>query len=162
MKISKNVIIIGLVLLNIAVVTFFILNRPRGHFPPPQERIVEKLMLDEQQKMKFKELVDEHKSKTKSMHNEIRKTKKAAYKKAIVDQENVDSVLMILGEKLIAVDKQNIKHLRSVKKILKKQQLPAFNELMDNIDRVFRPKPHRKRQGRRKSPPRPERTKNEN
>ena len=143
MKISKNVIIIGLVLLNIAVVTFFILNRPRGHFPPPQERIVEKLMLDDQQKVKFKELVKEHKSKMKSMHIEIRDAKKDAYKRAVINEESVDSELAELRGKLIAVDEHNIQHLLKVKELLNEDQLPAFNKMMKHIERIFHPGPPR-------------------
>lgn len=143
MKISKNLIIIGLIVLNLSVVAFFIFNRPQSHFNPPQKRIIEKLNLDDDQKLKFKELVKEHKSQMHSMHIEIRDAKKEAYRKAVIDKEAVDTVLTVLGDKLIAVDKHNIQHLLKVKELLNEDQIPAFNKLMKHIDRVFHPGPPR-------------------
>ena len=100
-------------------------------------------MLDDQQKVKFKELVKEHKSKMKSMHIEIRDAKKDAYKRAVINEESVDSELAELRGKLIAVDEHNIQHLLKVKELLNEDQLPAFNKMMKHIERIFHPGPPR-------------------
>ena len=142
MKISKNTVIIGLIVLNIGVVTFFLLIGPRPPQDEPKKQIIKKLDLNKDQILKFEELVKSHKKEAKSIHNEIRKTKKMAYRN-ILEEENQDSILNVLGNKLVEVDRHNIQHLLKVKKMLNDDQIPAFEELLKHIDRVFHPGPPR-------------------
>tara|TARA_B100000508_G_scaffold55003_2_gene42620 strand:- start:23068 stop:23553 length:486 start_codon:yes stop_codon:yes gene_type:complete len=157
MKITKNTIIIALILMNVAVVAFFLLMKPDHPIPPrgPKEIVVEKLDLNKDQRKKFEGLVQEHRSEMKQLHEEIRGAKKSMYRRALDFPKQEDSLLEDLSEKLIAVDKHNIMHLRKVKKMLKKDQLPAFNKMVDNIDRIFHPRPPKPRQEGPGRPPRP-------
>ena len=141
MKISKNTVIIGLVILNIGVVSFFLLIGPRPPHYEPKKQIIKKLDLNNDQVVKFEELVKTHKKEARSIHNEIRESKKIAYRSILEEEKNQDSVLNELGNKLVEVDKHNIQHLLKVKEILNDDQIPAFEKLLKHIDRVFHPGP---------------------
>ncbi len=143
MKISKNTVIIGLIVLNIGVVSFFLLIAPRPFHDEPKKQIIKKLDLNKDQILKFEELVKSHKQKARSLHEEIRRTKKIAYRNILDEEQSQDSILNELGKKLVDVDRHNIQHLLKVKEILNEDQIPAFEELLKHIDRVFHPGPPR-------------------
>lgn len=143
MKISKNVIIIGLIVLNVGVVTFFLLNKPIRHHKGPKSQIINKLSLDEKQIVKFEKLIESHRKKTHLIRQKVQTAKKEVYKNILNDDGDKDSLLNELGKKLIAVDKHNIEHLMDVKSILNKEQMPVFKEFLDHIDRFFQPHPPR-------------------
>lgn len=159
MKITKNAIIIGLIVLNIAVVTFFLLMKPPMPEPPhgPKQMIIKKLALDSKQQEKFETLVKEHRKGMKALHEDIRQAKKTIYKDILDHPAQKDSLLNDLSNKLMAVDEHNIDHLLKIKKMLKEDQMPAFNKMVDNIDRIFHPRPPKPGPDGPKRPPRPHR-----
>lgn len=143
MKITKNTIIIVLTILNVSVIAFFLLMKPPHppHPRNPKQVVIERLELDSDQRQKFEELVKEFRQEMERLHNAIRTEKKTVYKKILDQPEQKDSLLAVLSQKLIAVDENIVDHLFEIRAMLHDNQLTAFNELVNNIDRVFGPRP---------------------
>jgi hypothetical protein len=156
MKISKNTIIIILVILNVGIVAFFLLMQPKkgDHLRNPKRIIIERLSLNSDQQDQFEVLVKEFSIDMKRLHNAVRSDKKTVYKRILDHPEHKDSLLNVLGQKLIAVDEKIVQHLFDIKSILNESQLTQFDELVNHIDRVFGPRPPKKRFPNAKRPTR--------
>jgi Spy/CpxP family protein refolding chaperone len=141
MKISKNTLIIGLILLNIGVLTFFFLNKPPHPPIDPKQHIISELNLNEDQVVKFEKLIEAHQKKMHLIHDDIRKAKKEVYQNILNDGNHQDSLLDILGEKHVSLEELHIQHLNDIKEILTENQIPDFKELLKHIDRAFGPRP---------------------
>jgi hypothetical protein len=141
MKISKNTLIIGLIVLNIGVVIFFLLNK-RPHSPHgPREKIINILSLNDEQINSFDNLIESHQEKRHVLSDNIQEAKKEVYKNILDKGNDQDSLLEVLGKKYIALEKLHIQHLNDIKKILSKDQIPAFKRFFKHVDRVFHPHP---------------------
>ncbi|MEZ4850475.1 MAG: hypothetical protein R3B93_18060 [Bacteroidia bacterium] len=134
----------GLLFLNIAVLTFFLLTKPhpRPHQSPDgfQSEVVEILNLNSQQAATFKELAQEHNQKMESI-NEQQKNLLPPYFESLsdlsinIDRDSILNDFQQLERKKIEVTFQ---HFQDLKSILDEEQLPYFDRLIGRlIDRLL-------------------------
>lgn len=138
-------IIVGLVGLNIAVLAFFSLSKPR----PPHElsyknnraEVIEILHLDDQQATQLKRLADEH---VRSM--EEFKVQQAAilspYFISVIDSGESNGIDSLLFQKYQESEKAKIeltyKHFQQIKELLREDQYPYFQKFVHKtVDRVL-------------------------
>ena len=141
MKLSKNAVIGGLIVLNLVIIMFFWLNKPQHPPGDPRTEIIEQLSLDSKQIQEFDKLIKVHRLKMVAYHDGIRKAKKAIYDNLLTGEDDEDSIFNILGRKHIAIEKYQIQHLLDIKKLLTEDQNPAYRKLLNHIERIFQPGP---------------------
>ena len=64
--------VIGLLLLNLATLSFLFLNAPKGNLHKPQEIIIEKLHFDENQQRQYKQIIQWHKGRIKDLDEKVK------------------------------------------------------------------------------------------
>lgn len=153
-----TITIIGLLLLNFATITFLLLSGPRGHKrpnerpegrPDPKEIIIERLHFDVNQQKEYDKIVQWHKGEIKKLDSNIRQTKNELYSqlnKTKVNVKTKDSLITILNSYQKQVEETHFKHFEDIKKLCHQDQLDNFNELTEDLSRIFAPnKPPRPR-----------------
>ncbi|MEM8524169.1 MAG: hypothetical protein AAGG68_05985 [Bacteroidota bacterium] len=147
-------IILGLVSLNMILLAFFLLTKPRPrHHPPPRKfqfELIEKLRLDEQQTTAFNALVDEHKLQMNAINERQGKLLKPYFERLVDASKGIDADSLLSQFQQAEKEKIEItyQHLQEIKKILHKDQLIDFELLIDRItDRILSSK-------QKKTPPR--------
>ncbi|WP_264521439.1 hypothetical protein [Flavobacterium sp. N1994] len=150
--------IIGLLLLNLATLGFLFLNGPRGHKPPfdgppreghkPKEIIINKLHFDANQQKEYDKIIQWHHSEIERLDSNIRQTKNELYSQLSNSEVNVktkDSLIAVLNSYQNQIEQTHFKHFEDIKKICHKEQLEDFNDLTEELSRIFAPKPHEPR-----------------
>lgn len=153
-----TITIISLLLLNFATITFLLLSGPRGHKrpnerpegrPDPKEIIIERLHFDVNQQKEYDKIVQWHKGEIKKLDSNIRQTKNELYSqlnKTKVNVKTKDSLITILNSYQKQVEETHFKHFEDIKKLCHQDQLDNFNELTEDLSRIFAPnKPPRPR-----------------
>ena len=146
--------IIALLLLNLATLSFLIFSgsknndRPENR-PQPREIIIDKLHLDEQQQEQYEKLIHWHRSQINKLEEENQQTKQQLYlqlQKPEVNNILKDSLINNLSRIQKQIENTHFKHFQDIKKICTPNQMKRYNELTEELSRLFS-KPH---------PPRPE------
>ncbi|MGL2966129.1 Spy/CpxP family protein refolding chaperone [Flavobacterium sp. XGLA_31] len=150
--------VIGLLLLNIGTLGFLFISGPKGHRPPPpggmehpkpREIITEKLHLDAAQQKEYDKIIRWHQSEIKRLDKTIRQTKKELYALLANSEVNVqtkDSLITVLNSVQKQIEQTHFKHFEDIKKICHPDQMEKFNELTEELARIFapdRPRDHR-------------------
>lgn len=146
----------GLLFLNIAVLSFFLLTKPGPRQHPPsnnfQAEVIEILNLNNQQVFTFRKLGGEHNQKMKSINEQQAKLLPPYFESLTNLSENIDKNDILnqfqqLEREKIEVTYQHFQHLKS---LLNEEQLPLFDEFIQKfIDNILL----KKEQNR--PPPRP-------
>lgn len=129
--------IAGLVLLNLALIGFFILSKPlppqplHGDFGIQAPRI---LHLNAEQRKAFRFSADSHHRKMQALSLR-QKELLAHYFQQIVDSSQTDNALLLQKAEQLEREKIEItyQHFEEVKSILKPEQLPYFKEFMQAV-----------------------------
>ncbi|MDN3677075.1 hypothetical protein QWY90_07095 [Flavobacterium paronense] len=149
-----TIAVIGLLVINLATLSFLFLNGPKGNRPPhegrpmPKEIIVEKLHFDEQQQKEYDKLIKWHHGEITRLDSDIRQTKNELYDQLNQTEVNVktkDSLITLLNSYQKQVEETHFKHFVDIKKLCHKDQMEDFNELTEDLGRIFAPKPRRPR-----------------
>ncbi|MEN9948229.1 MAG: hypothetical protein RL106_1052 [Bacteroidota bacterium] len=144
----------GLVILNIAILLFFIfqsqLNKDHHHgFGPhqghngPKVLIERQLQFDETQKAQFEELIKKHIPLVKAQEEKINQIREKLYinllnnKDASVEENSLSSA--IKGMEII-----NINHIKEIRQICNEGQKKLFDEIGGDWSKIFNPHPPRK------------------
>ena len=132
-------IILGLVGLNILVLAFFLLTKPRTqHHPPPekfQSEVIKILSLNKQQVVTFRALADEHKLQMNAI-NERKAKLLLPYFESLVDNSKIiDSESLLIQFQHAEKEKIELtyQHFQELKEILNKEQLPDFEIFMRRV-----------------------------
>ncbi len=144
----------GLLLLNVAIIAFFFLTRPKHPRPRPAENFSEEvkeiLNLTEQQTQTFATLAREHSEAMRSINDQQQRLV-LPYFERLTDSSITltrDSVLSEIQQ----LERQKVevtyRHLEDLKGLLNKDQLPHFKVFMQRFT-------HRVLGGDKKSPPLP-------
>lgn len=137
-------IIMGLVGLNIVVLAFFLLIKPRPqHHPPPkkfQSEVVKILRLNEQQATTFSALADEHNLQLNAIKERQAKLLLPYFERLVDTSKRVDTDSIL--NQFQQAEKEKIEvtyqHFQEIKKILNKEQLPDFEIFMKRVtDRML-------------------------
>ncbi len=144
----------GLVILNIAILLFFIfqsqLNKDHHHgFGPhqghngPKVLIERQLQFDETQKAQFEELIKKHIPLVKAQEEKINQIREKLYinllnnKDASFEENSLSSA--IKGMEII-----NINHIKEIRQICNEGQKKLFDEIGGDWSKIFNPHPPRK------------------
>jgi len=146
-----TITVIGLLLLNFAVLAFLFVSGPRGHKQPtdrpevrpnPREIIIERLHFDDKQQKEYAELIKWHRGEIKKLDTNIRQTKNELYSQLNQTEVNLktkDSLITLLNSYQKQVEETHFKHFVDIKKLCHQDQLEDFNELTENFSRIFAP-----------------------
>ena len=151
-----TIAVIGLLLLNFATLGFLFFGVTKGHQPPPdrpegrpkpREIIIERLHFDANQQKEYGQLIEWHRGEIKQLEDSIRVSKNELY--LLLNDDKVDEKAKVtLIDKTALFQKQieaiHFKHFEDIKKLCKPEQQEYFNELTEELGRLFsRNKPKR-------------------
>lgn len=153
-----TITVIGLLLLNFAVLAFLFVSGPRGHKQPtdrpegrpnPREIIIERLHFDDNQQKGYDNIVQWHQGEIKKLDSNIRQTKNELYyqlNQTEVNLKTKDSLITLLNSYQKQVEETHFKHFEDIKKLCHQDQLEDFYELTEDLSKIFAPnKPTRPR-----------------
>ncbi|WP_162128227.1 periplasmic heavy metal sensor [Flavobacterium phycosphaerae] len=149
-----TIAVIGLLLLNLATLGFLFLNGPKGHRPPmdgmhgrqkPREIIIEKLHFDIAQQKEYDRIIQWHQGEIRKLDQNIRQTKNELYSQLMQPEVNAktkDSLIAVLNSYQKQIEQTHFKHFEDIKKLCHPNQREDFNDLTEELARIFAPKPH--------------------
>ena len=146
-----TITIIGLLLLNFATLGFLFMSGPRGHKrpnerpegrPDPREIIIERLHFDVNQQKEYDTIVQWHKGEIKILDENLRSVKNELYfqlKQPQVDVKIKDSLIAVINSNQKQIEETHFKHFTAIKNLCHKDQMEDFNELTEDLSRIFVP-----------------------
>ncbi len=145
--------VIGLLLLNLATISFLLIGPPKDHRRPedkkPNEVIIDKLHFDAEQIKKFDAIIQIHKTKVETFEKDIRKNKNQLYVLLLDKEINIhkkDSLLQIISNDLNQIENLHFNHFIEIKNICREDQLKNYYDLTEDLSRIFsKEKPPRPR-----------------
>ena len=129
-------LIITLVCTNLFLV--FILFS-RGHHPEPKKHIIKKLNFDKEQVMKYENLIREHRHKISSLDQKIKDLKVNLYTSLSKPENSVlpDSLSSEIAVLQKEIEMTHYNHFKEIQKICRKEQIPAFVTLSNDLAELF-------------------------
>lgn len=146
-------LIAGLLISNILLVVFMMKGRGPGHHGPPhhkgegpRELIIERLHLDAAQITKYDTLIQKHRSNLKEYEETLLELKKNLYSnlKNKTDKAtiyySIDGIAKVQAE----IEHVHYAHFEDIKNLCKPEQQKYFDELVNELARIFShgPPPH--------------------
>lgn len=148
-----TIAVIGLVVLNAALIVGMVLSRPPAHPPHPKDVhkgpmkdrpkkiIVDRLEFDEGQVKQFEVFIDKHSGVVKTQDKGIQSSKRELYALLNTDDFSArDSLVGQLIEHLRVIETAHFDHFADIKSICREDQMEAYEELTHEIQEIFRPK----------------------
>ena len=129
----------GLLFLNIAVLAFFLLTKPKPQHHPPsnnfQSEVIEMLDLNTQQASTFKALAEAHNQQMRSISGQQQQLlipyfESLTNPSSTIDSDGVLSQFQQLEREKIEVTYQ---HFQDIKSMLNEEQLPDFENFMNTF-----------------------------
>lgn len=140
---------IGLLLLNLAMLSFFFLTKPKHHRGESMQKDVKAIFnLDDAQNETFLKLMEEHKEKMRLFSRQQKDLLKPyfynLFDSSKQDEDALDKYEVIERQKIQSI----YEHFQDIKSILRKEQLSNFEEFTTHaIERIL--------SDSKKRPPRP-------
>jgi periplasmic protein CpxP/Spy len=142
-----TIAVIGLLAINIGVVSFLLLRKPP--LPPagrpsvrkengPKKLIIERLHFDKDQVAAYEILIARHQVSVKGLKDSIIDTKNSLYqclKKETFDDK--DSLINVLGVLQKRIESVHFEHFTQIKKLCKPEQIEDFNKLTKDLGMYF-------------------------
>lgn len=139
--------IIALLLINLGTLGFLVFSGPKNdHFPPhhgkrePKYIIIERLHFDQKQQEDYDVLIKDHQEKIRATEDKIRDAKNELYSmlnSETIDTAKKDSLISALSNDQKEIETIHFNHFADIKKLCKKEQLNDFNELTEELSRLF-------------------------
>ena len=147
--------VIGLLILNIAMVVGMVIANPSGPVEngdigdpkgprrkAPKEIFIERLEFDEGQVTQLEEAIKIHQGRVRPNDRELRKTKQDLYQTLNQeDQSGKDTMIRKIIDHIYQIETAHYDHFLDIKAICREDQLPAYRELTRDLPRIFAPKP---------------------
>ncbi|MCF8460381.1 MAG: hypothetical protein K9G46_06630 [Flavobacteriales bacterium] len=139
-----TILVVVMVLLNAATLVFFLKSNHRGprlhgsKEAGPKNVVIEKLKFDEEQVAKYELLIAEHLAainKNDSLMFEARHALFVQLSKQ--DQTEIEMQLNTIGRLQKEVENVHFQHFLELKALCTEEQLPAFEELIDELATFF-------------------------
>lgn len=142
---KKYKFVIGiLVLVNVLIIAFWWFFYTPSHRDDDTKRSVNRrgqhrdfmeqaLKLDEDQKLAFKKLSDDHRNLLFNLNNEVDVLKQeigSQIVKGADDQKRIDSLFFNIAIKRAAVDTTIYHHFKRLRQLCRTEQVPAFDSIM--------------------------------
>ena len=136
--------IIALVILNLGIMVFFMVIKPREFKNGSRLLIIEKLHFDDPQKKQFRVLIEQHVKKIKRYESTILSTKEVLYlqlSQSNIDLKAKDSLINVLGNMQKKVETARFEHFKAIESICNTpQQKEAFKNLtLDLAQKIGEP-----------------------
>lgn len=134
---------VGLLISNVLLVSLMLINSNKGpDFEGPRNLIIEKLKYDEDQIVKYDALISVHRRNVKAENEKIHELKEQLY--ILLQQEpnpkTVDSIIKEIADQQRIIEEIHFNHFKGIKKLCRKEQKTAFNELSFELAKLFSPK----------------------
>ena len=134
---------VGLLISNVLLVSLMLINSKKGHdLEGPRNLIIEKLKYDEDQIVKYDALISVHRRSVKAENEKIYELKEQLY--ILLQQEpnsqTADSIINEIASQQRIIEEINFNHFKEIKKLCRKDQNAAFNELSFELAKLFSPK----------------------
>ncbi len=148
-------LIAGLLISNILLVLFIMKGKRHGpghgpgpegppqHKPSPREVVIERLHFDETQVAKYETLIQKHRSDVKDTEKALMELKTNLYNN-LKNTENKtlsDSLINSIIALQNKLEHIHYAHFEDIKKLCTPEQLNNFNELANDLARIFGPAP---------------------
>jgi protein CpxP len=148
-----TIAVIGLLLINLGTLGFLLLTNkqhrpPHGGRPEPKEIIIEKLNLDKNQQNDYAKLIQWHRGEITRLDDNVRQAKNELYSQLNETETNAktkDSLIAVINSNQKQIEQTHFKHFEDIKKLCRKDQMENFNDLTEELARIFAPKPLRAR-----------------
>jgi len=160
--------VIGLVLLNIGIISFLYLSRPHpdNNRRKPKDIIIEKLHFDANQIKKYEDIINIYRNSVDSLNNSNKEIKAELYsllKQPSVNNKLKDRLIQLTLVNQKRIEEANFKHFQDIKNLCTKSQIEDYNSLTAELGNLFSNQ-NRKPRLEFRPPPKPdfENTNNEN
>lgn len=141
--------VIGLLLLNLVVVSILLFRKPPHPFPGPEENrrlnpreyIIEKLRFDEKQKAVYEAAVFKHRNSIDERENSIKELKKRLYATLLNSQpgavkDSIETQIQLVQKEIEDI---HYAHFLEIKAICRPDQIALYNELSKEFASFFIP-----------------------
>lgn len=137
-KTLNRIIIAVLLTSNLILLGFIFFSRPPRP-PMPKQFIIKKLGFDKVQIEKYEGLIKTHQEAMFQLESKMKVSKKELYSSLsrYDDMQANDSLLAELGKTQIEIEKLHYQHFSEIKKICRKEQIPAFEALSVEFVNLF-------------------------
>tara|TARA_R110001592_G_scaffold357763_1_gene661506 strand:+ start:840 stop:1304 length:465 start_codon:yes stop_codon:yes gene_type:complete len=139
--------VVVLVVLNITLIVVLTLGhspRPphmQGH-QNPKEIIIERLHFDATQVEAYNEIIAKHREQIGNKEHEMRIAKEALYHSLSSDnQDEKDELIAKINILQKDFEEIHYNHFLEIKKLCKPEQIKNYNELTDELAKIFAPHP---------------------
>ena len=141
-----TITVIGLLLLNFGTLGFLFFSGPKDHKGPhdgrqkPKEIIIKKLHFDAAQQKEYAKLIEWHRGEITKLDRNIREAKNELYSQLLQPETNIktkDSLILLINSNQKQIEETHFKHFEDIKKLCHKDQMEDFNELTDELGRIF-------------------------
>lgn len=132
--------------INMITLVFFITKGPKDRMnnrKRPSEIIIEKLHFDANQIKQYEELINNHQKEIIRIDDEIKNNKTNLYRQlSNPESKIIDSLFQEIANKQNQIEKTHFDHFLAIKKLCKEEQLKDFDDLTNELSRIFsKPKP---------------------
>ncbi|MBC7426375.1 MAG: hypothetical protein H7321_07555 [Bacteroidia bacterium] len=135
-----SIVAIGLLLANILLVSYIVFRKPgRPPHESPKEIIIERLHFSNTQVNEYNKLISWHRSEIDKSDFDMMHLKDQLYH-CLSSNENStkkDSVLTEIGKLQMRIEQIHYKHFEDLKKICTVEQLPNFENLLNDMSHIF-------------------------
>lgn len=143
-----SIAVIGLLLLNLGLISFLFLHKPaHPPFPgpgrtQPREIIIRKLALDPEQIRAYDILITKHQDNIHAIDRQIRDAKNQLYASLSVSGPGKqDSLISRIGALQMQVEALHYDHFSAIRGLLHPDQVKNFETLTAELSRLFAPPP---------------------
>ena len=143
-----TIAVIGLLIINLAVLTFLFLRRPAPPGPAgpgrrgetPREIIGRRLELDPGQLQAYDQLIEEHRKSIRELDRQIRDAKNQLYE-TLRDSTGTgkDSLVAVIGKLHEDIERTHYHHFSGIRSLLRPAQQKEFDVLTGELARFFAP-----------------------
>ena len=139
--------VIALIVINIITLSFFIFKGPKDRgFPGPRQSpkdvVVNKLHFDDNQVIKYDELIKQHSESISKIDNKIVMLKNKLYVELSKSDNDlvVENLFQQIATNQTEIEKLHYNHFLDVKKLCKPDQLNDYRALTIELAELFSPK----------------------
>ncbi len=143
--------LIGLLLLNLSTLSFIFFKYNKSDenrkSNKPDQLIINKLEFNNKQENSYKILIQKHRQQINIIQETILNYKNNLYKKLknnSSSKDQIDSLITKINEQQKNIELINYNHFLDIKGICSQKQIPAYNELVNELTLIFSNQPRQK------------------
>lgn len=133
--------VIGLMLLNFALVGFVLLRKPGlPQHVSKRDIVIEKLHFDTKQIEQYDQLISTHRQQIGQIESKMHAVKNTLYLQLLKDQPDVkvkDSLIDVLAGYQALAEQTHFNHFEGIRQLCRKDQMPDFYALTEELAQLF-------------------------